>query len=756
MTVVRNEFEAGDNNPINVLYMRTIGAAYSFHPYGKPTIGSRSDIENVPIDRLDAFYHKFYRPDNAVVMVAGKFDESKALAGVAAGLGAVAKPQTAIAKTYSVEPPQEGERTVTLRRRGDNQAILVVYHTPATTQADLPALEVLSDVLGDTPSGRLYKALVETKKAVNVGASEQWMHDPGYLYSIVVLRPEQNIDEARDIALKTLTAVSQEPPTQEEVDHAKTRFSKQIDLLLTNSQMVGLYLSEAMAAGDWRLLFLVRDRVLQVTPQDVARVAKAYLKDTNRTLGVFIPTKTPDTVEVPAAPEASVALKDYKGGAAISAGEVFDPTPANIEGRLQRSKLPGGMRVDLMPKKTRGGVVLARVQLEFGDEKAVFGRDYVARTAASMLARGTKTKSRQQLEEAFDKLKANWSVSGNSVGTTLALESTEANLPAALRLAAEVLRQPAFEQKEFDQLQQQQLASIERSRNEPTAIASNELQRQLNPYPRGHIHHVGTFDERLEDTRKVTLEEARQFYADFYGASNAAFVAVGQLDPVAIKKLTAELFADWKSPKPYTRVPTAYHKVDATDKKFETPDKQNALLGVGMTVRMSDMDPEYPAMLIANYIFGGSPGARLFKRIRDKEGLSYGVYSGFTAPQLDDGATFLMQAICAPQNAPKVEASLKDELALTLKDGFTAEEVAAAKKSWLEAEMVSRANDSTVSRQIAIDELFDRVFLWRAGLDAKVAALTPDQVNQAFRRRIDPAALVIVKAGDFKKSDAYK
>jgi zinc protease len=282
------------------------------------------------------------------------------------------------------------------------------------------------------------------------------------------------------------------------------------------------------------------------------------------------------------------------------------------------------------------------------------------------------------------------------------------------------------------------------------------LQRQLNPYPRGHIHHVGTFDERLEDTRKVTLEEARQFYADFYGASNAAFVAVGQLDPVAIKKLTAELFADWKSPKPYTRVPTAYHKVDATDKKFETPDKQNALLGVGMTVRMSDMDPEYPAMLIANYIFGGSPGARLFKRIRDKEGLSYGVYSGFTAPQLDDGATFLMQAICAPQNAPKVEASLKDELALTLKDGFTAEEVAAAKKSWLEAEMVSRANDSTVSRQIAIDELFDRVFLWRAGLDAKVAALTPDQVNQAFRRRIDPAALVIVKAGDFKKSDAYK
>ncbi len=756
MTVVRNEFEMGDNSPINVLEMRTIGAAYSFHPYGRPTIGSRSDIENVPIDRLDAFYHKFYRPDNAVVMVAGKFDESKALADIAAGLGAVPKPQTAIPKTYSVEPPQEGERTVTLRRRGDNQAIMVVYHTPATTDADLPALEVLSDVLGDTPSGRLYKALVETKKAVNVFANQQWMHDPGILMAMVMLRPEQNIDEAHEITLKTLAGVLQEPPTQAEVDQAKTRFFKQIERLLANSQQVGLYLSESVAAGDWRLLFLVRDRVGSVTPQDVARVAKAYLKDTNRTIGEFIPTKTPDRAEIPAAPDASVALKDYKGGAAVSAGEVFDPSPANIEARTERSKLPGGMRVDLLPKKTRGGVVLARVQLEFGDEKAVFGREYVARTAATMLARGTKTKSRQQLQEAFDKLKTTWSVSGGPTGTTLALETTEANLPAALRLAAEVLRQPGFDEKEFAQLQSQQLASIEQMRSEPTAIASIELQRQLNPYPRGHVNYVGTFDERLEDTKNVTLEAARQFYADFYGASNSAFIAVGQFDPAATKQLVAELFADWKSPKPYTRVQTVYHKVEASDKKFETPDKQNALLQAGLTTRMSDMDPEYPAMIVANYIFGGSLGSHLFKRIRDKEGLSYGVGSGFTAPQIDDGATFTVYAISAPQNTPKVEASFKDELARTLKDGFTAEEVAAAKKSWLENESVSRAAEATVSRLIAIDERFNRVFLWRGELDAKVAAVTPEQVNEAFRRRIDPAALVIVKAGDFKKAGSYQ
>jgi zinc protease len=756
MTVVRNEFEMGENNPIGVLEERTIGAAYSSHPYGRTTIGTRSDIENVPIDKLDAFYHKFYRPDNAVVMVAGKFDESKALADVAAGLGTIPKPQTAIPKTYSVEPPQEGERSLTLRRRGDNQAVFVVYHTPAAAHPDMAALEMLAGVLGDTPSGRLYKALVDTKKAVSVGAYERPMHDPGLLMAMAELRPEQNIDEAREIALRTLTGISQEPPTQQEVDQAKTRFAKQIDLLLTNSQRVGLYLSEAMAAGDWRLLFLVRDRVRDVTAQDVARVAKAYLKDTNRTVGVFIPTATPDTVEIPAAPDAAAALKDYKGGEAISAGEAFSPTPANIEARILRSKLPGGMNLELLPKKTRGGAVVARIQLDFGDEQSVFGRTVAGAAVTSMLSRGTKTKSRQQLQEAFDKLKTNWGVSGNAVGVSVTLQTTEANLADALRLAAEVLRQPAFDEKEFDQWHQERLASIEQTLHEPMSIAPNEVQRHLNPYPHGHLRHVSTLEERLDDAKNLTLQEVRQFYADFYGASNGAVLVAGQFDPVAMQKLAAELFADWKSPKPYTRVPEVYHKVDATDRKFETPDKQNAMLGIGMTAKMSDADPDYPAMLVANYIFGGSSGSRLYKRIRDKEGLSYGVYSGFLAPPLDDGGYFVMQAISAPQNAPKVEASFRDELARTLKDGFTAEEVALAKKSWLDGVMVGRANDSTLLAYMGQNVRFGRTFQWEAGLEAKVAALTPEQVNAAFRSHIDPAALFTVKAGDFKKAGAYQ
>ena len=165
-----------------------------------------------------------------------------------------------------------------------------------------------------------------------------------------------------------------EPPSKEEVERARSRILNQVDLDLNNSQTIGLTVSEYAASGDWRLLYLDRDRIRNVTPEDVARVAKTYLKDSNRTVGVFIPTKAPDRTEVPAAPEPAAVLKDYKGGAAVSEGEVFSPTPANIEGRVVRAKLPNGARLALLPKKTRGATVQGAVAAGFRRRKAVFGK----------------------------------------------------------------------------------------------------------------------------------------------------------------------------------------------------------------------------------------------------------------------------------------------------------------------------------------------------------------------------------------------
>ncbi len=756
MTVVRNEFEMGENSPERMLMQRTMEAAYTFHNYGKSTIGARSDIENVPYDRLTAFYQKFYQPDNAVLTIAGKFQEAKALALVAKTFAAVPKPARKLDKTYTVEPTQDGERTVTLRRSGDVQAIAALYHGPAGSHPDAPAIEVLSAVLGETPSGRLYKALVDNKKAVSASMGFEDMHDPGFFLAMVRVRQGQPLDEVKQILLSTVEGLTKEPPTKEEVERAKTRLLKQIDLELTNSEQIGIFMSEWAAMGDWRLLYLFRDGIKKVTEQDVVRVAKAYLKESNRTLGVFVPTKDPDRAEIPAAPEIATLMKDFKGGETIAQGEAFDTSPANIESRLVRTKLSNGMKVVLLPKKTRGGTVVALINLRFGDEKSVFGKAATAQLAGAMLMRGTKNKSRQQIQDAMDKLKARIMVTGGPTTASATIETTEENLPGALRLAAEILREPSFPENEFETVRQQRLAGFESMKSEPQMLAMLAVQRHLNPYPAGDVRHVGTAEEQIEDFKKPTLEDARNFYKDFYGASNAEFVVSGQFNTSEVEKLAAELFGDWKSPKPYRRVVSPHQQLQAANMNIETPDKQNAMFMAGLRVKMSDEDPDYPAMTLASYMVGGSTASRLFKRIRDKEGLSYGTGTQFVVPTQDEGAILVGYAISAPQNAPKVEASFKDELARTLKDGFTADEVAAAKKSWLEEQKVQRSQDQALARMLASREFFGRTLKFDEALETKVAALTADQVNAAMRRHVDPSGVSYFKAGDFKKANVFQ
>src|ERR1700694_1518098 len=168
MTVVRNEMEMGENSPFRSLLEKTMAASYTWHSYGKSTIGARADVENVSIERLQAFYRTYYQPDNAVLILTGKFDEAKALALIAETFGRILRPARKLLPTYTVDPTQEGERSVTLRRVADTQIAMAVYHVPAGSAPDYAAVELLTTIMGDSPSGRLHKALVETKQAANV------------------------------------------------------------------------------------------------------------------------------------------------------------------------------------------------------------------------------------------------------------------------------------------------------------------------------------------------------------------------------------------------------------------------------------------------------------------------------------------------------------------------------------------------------------------------------------------------------------
>jgi zinc protease len=754
-SVVRNEFEMGENNPFNVTFQHTMAAAFLAHSYGRPVIGNKSDVERVPIDKLQAFYHKYYQPDNAVLMVAGKVDEAKVVALVNEYFGKIPRPARTLSPTYTVEPVQDGERLTVVRRVGDIQAILAAYHIPDGSNPDTPAIEVLGSILGEASSGRLYKALVDNKKAAQVLDFELQLNEPGLLILGAILNKTDSLDAARTAMLDTIDGVVKEPPSKEEVDRARNRLMKDMDMNLRDSERIGLFISEWNAKGDWRLLFLNRDRLSKVTPADVQRVAAAYLKSANRTMGEFIPDPKPDRAEIPAKTDVAAVVKDYKGSATVQAGEAFDPSPKNIDTRTERYTLPSGMKVSLLSKKTRGASVHASIRLRFGDVDSLKGKDTVASMAGEVLIRGTEHKNRQQIQDEIDKLKAKLNVSGDAQGANVSIETTRENLPAVLRLAGEILKEPAFPETEFEQIRKEQITSDEFGRAEPQVVALNKLHRTLYPFPKGDVRGTLSVDEEIEELKAAKLEEAREFYKKFYGASNGALAVVGEFDAAEVKKAVSDLFGSWKSSAKFERVKTGYQSIAPVNESIETPDKANAVFAAGERVNLSDQDADYPGVLFGNYMFGGGfLNSRLASRIRVKDGLSYGIGSRFSAKSDDKDGQLQIFAIAAPQNVAKVEADFKEELDKVLKDGFTQKEMDADRSGWLQSRQVSRAEDGSLADMLVSHDLDDRKMSWDEELEKHVTALTPDDVAGAFRRTLDPARVTIIKAGDFKKAAA--
>ena len=299
------------------------------------------------------------------------------------------------------------------------------------------------------------------------------------------------------------------------------------------------------------------------------------------------------------------------------------------------------------------------------------------------------------------------------------------------------------------QIRAQRVARLERSLTEPESLVAETLQRNLSPYPRTDVRYVPTMREEIDNLRAVSLDDVVGFHQEFYGADQGELVAVGQFDASAVEAAAEDLFGSWRSGQPYARIVNDYIDVERIDTTLETPDKENARFAAGLRLRMTDSDSDYAAMVMANYMLGGGITARLPDRIRNREGLSYGVGSNFSAPPEGDAAVFSASAIANPANIAKVEFSFTDELERTLRDGFTAEELATAKQALLDERTGSRSSDRGLLNLMSARERWGRTLAWDADLDRALAALTVDEVNAAFRRHIDPTAISVVKGGDF-------
>jgi zinc protease len=446
-------------------------------------------------------------------------------------------------------------------------------------------------------------------------------------------------------------------------------------------------------------------------------------------------------------------VRDYKGDSALGVGEAFDAAPANIDARTRVTTLANGMRVSLLEKKTRGAAVDGRLILRYGSEQSLAGHRGARELAAAMLERGTRSLTRQQLQDSLDLLRASVRVRGGVDRATITIETVRSSAPAVLALVADMVSEPRFDSAEFEQLKQERIAELEQDLSDPHALASVAFQRRINPRAPEHPLYTPTIEEHIKSITSATLQETRDFHDRFYGAGAADLVLVGDFDSAAVRSSATKLFGNWRAKEQWARIPVPYRAIDSSTTVIETPDKANAMFYAGLNLPIRDDAADYPALLMGDYIVGGgSIESRLANRIRQKEGISYGVGSYMTMRAMDSSGVWQSYAIFAPENASRLTRAFDEEIARVLKSGVTAEELSKAKSGWLQEYEQERSNDDELASEIATHREVNRTFGYDADLERRVQAVTVAQVNAALRKYLVPSSFTKVRAGDFEKA----
>jgi len=754
MTVVRNEFERGENQPFAVLNQRVTAAAYTWHPYGNATIGPKSDIENVPIEKLQAFYKRYYRPDNATLLIAGQFDKAATLALVARHFGAIARPAAPVPRPYTVEPAQDGERSVVVRRVGGQPILLAAYHVPAITHPDTAPLIVYGLLMSLQPSGQLYKQLVEPKLAVAAGIGGAGGADPGTVSAFAALPPDADVSKVETLLLDLAEGRTAKPFDESELARVRDIAVNSYRQQMKNPEALIQQISGLIAAGDWRLLFQLMEDIPKVTLADVERVRAAYFKPANRTLGRYLPAAASERVEIPVAPPLDQRLASLQGPPKVEEGEQLEPVPAVLESRTKRASLPSGIALHTLQKQTRGNTVVLQMQLRWGERDATFARNGTG-MIGSLMNEGSAGYTKQQLQDALIKLRAGLNIASYDQGATIFLSAERDTLLPALRVLADVLRRPNLPQDAFDRELKAALAGIEASRQEPGVLRQEATRGHYNVargVKLGHPDYVMGVDERIAELKATTLEDVKRFYADYWSANDAQVSVVGAL-PDGLAAELDKLFGDWKKPAAPKFVRHVPKHLAVPPARFDAiaRDKANAIVRLHETLPLNTEDADYAALELAVHVFGGGGlESRLSERVRQKEGLTYGIGASLSAGFWGNEGSFAIQASYAPDKRERVIAVIKEEVQRMSAQGLTAAELARAKKDILEGRKQSRADPGALAG--GLTSLAERGENWAAAQkrDDALAAVTVEQANAAWRKHIKADNFVVSTAGDFK------
>ncbi len=753
MTVVRNEYEMGENKPISVMLKRMQSVIYDWHAYGRSTIGARSDIENVPIENLQAFYRKWYQPDNAVLTVSGKFDEEKVLGWIEDTFGKIKRPERKLEKAWTVEPVADGPRTFEIRRPGETQLVAVGYRVPSALAEDSNAVETAVDILADSPRGRLYKALVETGMATQVFGWPMATRDPGFVMFGAMVKKGDDLESVKNKLVETIElSFAKVPATEEEVSTSLAEAAVDYDRALSDPEGFAVDLSDYIALGDWRLFFADRDATAKVTKDAVNTAAATYFVRDNRVIGMFIPDDHPKRAPYMTTPDVKDVIARATFKEEGDQAEAFDASQANIDARTERLSI-GGIEVALLPKKTRGRTVTVLTNLQWGNLQSNTGKAALNVLIEPMLSRGAAGLDRKAIADARTELK----VQGDVLGYT----TTAEHIVETIELNGKLIKGSTFPAKEAVQLMKQMATMMQAKSDDPVYMAREALKKHFETYPAGDPRNPPQNADLVKAFKSISRDELYDWYCKAFSTEHGAVAIVGEFDPAAVKAALQKVFGEGKKVEKayaYERYFSEFKPVKADRIVIDAPSKENAVIVARVDFPANVDDKDAASLVVADWIMGGGTGLsnRLVDRLRQKEGLSYGVGSHVKLPQFGNRASWTMSAIVAPQNLTKAEDCAKEEILRAVKDGFTETEVKEAIKGILDSRAVNRAQDDYLAQSWLQFMEAGKTFAFSKQFEEAIAAVTVDSVNAALRRMVEPENITWILSGDLAKAGLKK
>lgn len=731
-TVVLNELDSGDNEPFELLMKASFAHVFLEHPYHHPTIGWRSDVENVRAETLRGFYDAFYHPDNATAMVIGDVTEDRALEVIEGRFGAIPPAAHPIPNRQVREPLQRGGRRFDLHRAGELGSLAMTWRIPAGLHPDLPPLTVLTQVLSDGVTSRLHQRLVETNRCLSVHAFAFELHDPGVFQIFATLAPGVQHDEVEEVVREVVRDLRTTPPEPDEVSRAVVQTRTDLAFHRESPARMLAALTESIAVGDWRRFERELELVEQVGADDLVRVAAEHLHDHRLTVGRFIP--------------------DVSGAGGASIG-VPEPRPcflrAPFRDRVELRDLPGGTRLAVLTNPHAPTVNLAG-SLRAGLSLAEGGRFGVPAVTAAMLDRGTEAFDRLGLARELEDHGLQLGVQASAASPTLVGlggSGLAEELPRLVNLLAEMLRRPLFPAPEFERLRDRIRANLSREADDTSAMAWGAFSRLL--YPAGHPHRRREISERLAEVESLTRDELEAFHRRAYGPTSMVLVVVGAVEADEVESLLADALDGWgggvsEPPSwPDPLPPGAGRSLVAM------AERPNLDVVIGHASRLRRGDPDEAAAILANSCLGQSTlTSRLGVRVRDREGLTYGIYSRFFSIREIPGP-WAMSLTVGPENFERAEAVCREVVADYLVNGPGEAELGDERTALAGAYRVGLATNSGVARELA--------GALAAGDDAsrldsypeRLLGTTRDEVMAALRTHIRPAELAVAAAGTF-------